>query len=66
MSGSQKAPQVPKLFSIALQIYSIWFAKGGPTREHICFYIAIGGPKGCGYWGVPNVPKKIECTHELI
>jgi len=60
MSGSQKASQVPKLFSIALQIYPIWFAKGRSTREHICFYIAIEGPKGCSYWGVPNVPKTIE------
>jgi hypothetical protein len=33
----------------------------GPQESTFAFiFIAIGGPKGCGYWGVPNVKKTIE------
>jgi hypothetical protein len=56
---SQRAPHVPNLFPTAPQLYPaqscipINWKVGG----HIWFYLPPWGPKGCFYWGVPNVPK---------
>jgi hypothetical protein len=92
---SHEVPQFPKLFpqnvpSSTSALSHMVCPKFNPHvyklkkvdhRKHIWFYFAIGGPKRCIYWGIPNVPKKlvmgqsiwplqkqkkVERTHEII
>jgi hypothetical protein len=70
---SHEVPQFPKLFPqnvpnstsalshmVCPKFNShVYKLKKLNLRMHICFYSAIGCPKRCIYWGIPNVPKKI-------
>jgi hypothetical protein len=59
--GSQRAPQVPRLFPTAPQFYPtqscIPMYTNWKVGDHIRFYLVTWGPKRCFYWGVPYLPK---------
>ncbi len=70
---SHEVPQFPKLFPqnvlnstsalshmVCPKFNShVYKLKKVDHREHISIYFALGGPKSCIYWGIPNVRKKL-------
>jgi hypothetical protein len=60
--GSQMVPQdVPNSSSDLSPKFNSHVLKRWDKGEHICFYLFWAwSPKRCFYWGVHNVPKKID------
>jgi hypothetical protein len=60
--GSQMVPQdVPNSSSDLSPQFNSHVLKRWDKGEHICFYLFWAwSPKRCFYWGVHNVPKKID------